>query len=213
MSGPANRRALFVRKMLTKLVNGALVVFWHPIGYTDHDLRCYSGIDMRRIVSISAIIGAALFAAGCTSFTQEQYGEKIDSLYTVGGGEWDDGSQLYVLIRIFQEQDRVALCGAWTTAGTTVQSLFKNENVIETGVLQIEDDWIMQGFQILPQVDFADDMTGKPARCHTTEARWKESYARAKPTIRFARQPFTEGGDKQTDAFVFRQAPVLRIIR
>ena len=168
---------------------------------------------MRRISSISAAIGAALIAASCTSFTQEQYGEKIDSLYTVGGGEWDDGSHLYVLVRIFQERDRVALCGAWTTAGTTVQSLFRNENVIETGVLQIDNDWIMQGFQILPQVEFAEDMTGKPARCHTTEAPWKDSYARSKPVVRFARQPFSDGGDKKTDAFVFRQTPVVRIIR
>ncbi len=164
----------------------------------------------------TAIASIALLAgimAGCTSFTDPQRGETIDSLYTVGGGEWDDGSQVYVLVRTFKEGDRVGLCGAWTTSGTTAQSLFKNEDVIETGVLQIDGDWILQGFDILPKAAFADDMTGKPAGCHVTQRPWKTNYANVKPTVRFARLPFPDSGNLPSDTFVFRQTPVVRIIR
>jgi hypothetical protein len=154
----------------------------------------------------------ALAVTACVRLPAPLATEAIGPAYHAGGGQWSDGGGVIFLTRTFEQDGRVAFCGAWTAHSNSARTLFLNDYVAEVAVLRLAGDRIQHGLSLLPEARYRPDMTGATARCYLTEQPWRAAYADAEPEIRIARLQFDEGDDgfDGGDKVVFRQAPVHR---
>ncbi len=165
---------------------------------------------MRALPSLVAI---ALAGAACVRLPVPLATEAVGPAYHAGGGQWDDGAAVVILLRTFEREGHVAFCGARTVHSTTTRTLFLNDYVANVAVMRLAGDRIHQGLGMLPEARYRPDMTGATARCYLTERPWRAAYADAAPEIRIARLQFSEGegrGSGGGDTVVFRQMPVHR---
>ncbi len=168
---------------------------------------------MNRLSCAGASVLVALVTAGCVTATSPLSAGKIDESYTVGGGQWVEGGTIYVIAKTFEHQGNVAVCGAWTRQTSTARTTNYDYDVIQTGVLQIDGSYILQGFDRFPEISYARDITGSRADCLITDRAWDPAYDGVEPSIRFARQVYDRDFEDQGDeGITFRQATVQRII-
>lgn len=145
----------------------------------------------------------------CATLPQAIGTEAVTNAYSAGGGKFDDGASVIMLMRTFEQDGRVAYCGVRTSQGPSGRSLFLNDLVPGAAVLYLAGERIHQGFDGLSEAQYRDDMTGATARCFVTDRPWRPDYAEAEPKLRIARMQFDrdeEGGD----TVIFRQEPVFR---
>ena len=163
---------------------------------------------MRRVLSL-----CALAVAACVRLPAPLPAEAVGPGYHAGGGQWDDGGAVVILVRTFEQAGRVGFCGAWTAHSNSTRTLLLNDYVAGAAVLRLAGDRIQRGLGILPEARHRPDMTGAAARCYLTERPWRPDYAGAEPQIRIARLQFYEGegrGPGGGDTVVFREGPVHR---
>ena len=142
--------------------------------------------------------------------------QTIDERYTVGGGVWDDGSTVYVLVRAFPQNGQVSLCGAWTVHGETANTTFFNDRVLDAGRVELAGDTMLRGLLTFRRAVFASDMSGVKATCISTGQSWKSSYEGVAPVVELPRQLAVLSGQVRAPSrndLVFRQVPVPRIVR
>ncbi len=160
-------------------------------------------------------LGLAWLAAGlfllsaCATIPQPIGTEAVTDAYSAGGGQFDDGASVIILLRTFERQGRVAFCGVRTAQGPTGRTLLLNDLVPGAAVLYLAGDRIHQGFDGLPEAPFRDDMTGATARCFLTDRAWRPDYADAEPKLRIARMQF-DNDEEGGDIVIFREEPVFR---
>ena len=162
-------------------------------------------------LALSLVVVIAL--AACVRLPAPLAIEPVGPAYHAGGGQWDDGAAVIILLRTFEQDGRVAFCGTWTAQGNSARTLFLNGYVPRVAVLRLAGDRIHQGLGILPEARYRPDMTGAPVRCYLTDRPWRAAYADAAPEIRIARLQFSDGGGRGFgggDTAVFRQMPVHR---
>jgi hypothetical protein len=158
-------------------------------------------------------LAVALALVGCVALPPPLGTESVTSAYAAGGGQWDDGATVIILVRAFEQDGRVAFCGVWTAHANSTRTLLYNGQVPGVAVLRLAGDRIHQGLGILPEARYRPDMTGATARCYLTDHPWRAAYAAAVPEIRIPRLQFDEGNDEGFglgDTVVFRQTPVHR---
>lgn len=151
---------------------------------------------------------SALAISGCGILPQPIGTEAVSDAYSAGGGKFDDGASVIMLLRTFEQDGRVAFCGVRTGQGPTGRTIFLNDLVPGVAVLYLDGDRIHQGFRMLPEARYRDDMTGATARCFVTDRPWRADYAEAEPLLRIARLQFDHDDDH--DIVIFRQEPVFR---
>jgi hypothetical protein len=159
--------------------------------------------------SCRALLAALPLLAACSGIPQSLGTEAVTNAYSAGGGKFDDGAAVIMLMRTFERDGRVAYCGVRTGQGPTGRTLFLNDLVPGAAVLYLAGDRIHQGFDGLPEAQYRDDMTGATARCFVTERPWRADYAEAEPMLRIARMQF-DGDEEDGDIVIFRQEPVFR---
>lgn len=152
---------------------------------------------------------ATLLLPACASIPQPLDTEAVTEAYSAGGGRFDDGASVIILIRAFEQDGRVAYCGVRTAQGPTGRTLLLNDLVPGAAVLYLAGDRIHQGFDRLPEARYRDDMTGATARCFVTDRAWRPVYADAAPVLRVARMQF-DSDEESGDVVIFRQEPVFR---
>jgi hypothetical protein len=154
-------------------------------------------------------LAAPLLLGACAGIPQQIGTEAVTDAYSAGGGRFDDGASVILLIRTFEQDDRVAYCGVRTGQGPTGRTLLLNDLVPGAAVLYLAGDRIHQGFDPLPEARYRDNMTGATARCFVTDREWRPDYADAAPVLRIARMQF-DTDEESGDVVIFRQEPVFR---
>jgi hypothetical protein len=155
----------------------------------------------------------AFALAACVRLPAPLATEAVGPAYHAGGGQWDDGGAVVILVRTFEREGRVAFCGTWTAHSNSTRTLLLNDYVANVALLRLAGDRIHQGLGMLPEARYRPDMSGATARCYLTDQPWRAAYADADPEIRIPRLQFHEGdghGFGGGDTVVFRQAPVHR---
>lgn len=168
---------------------------------------------MRLWPSLFAAFAVTACVAACVRLPASLGGERVGPAYHAGGGVWEDGGAVVILVRTFEQAGRVAFCGAWSAHSNSTRTLFLNDYVAEVAVLRLAGDRIQQGLGMLPEARYRPDMTGAAARCYLTDRPWSAAYAQAAPEIRIPRLQFDEGDDDRFgggNTVAFRQTPVHR---
>ena len=149
-----------------------------------------------------------LFSA-CAIIPKPIGAESVTNAYSAGGGKFDDGAAVIILIRTFEQQGRVAYCGVRTNQGPTGRTIPLNDLVPGAAILYLAGDRVHQGFENLPELPFRDNMTGAPTRCFVSDRAWESDYADAAPVLVFPRMVF-DADEEGGDIVIFRQQPVFR---
>lgn len=123
--------------------------------------------------------------------------------YAVGGGQWNTGGGIRVWVRPYQQDGRVALCGAWSTVRQAGGTIFFNREVIETGVLYIGGNRVLTDFSFMTELPEGRG-PGGPANCILTGEPWAAGYGPEAVEIRFPRLVFFDDPDRH-QRYVFRQ--------
>ncbi|MDT8345957.1 MAG: hypothetical protein RQ752_16135 [Thermohalobaculum sp.] len=160
---------------------------------------------------VGPVVLLAAFGAAAAQFGVLR-SEPVDARYSVSGGTFDTGGDLIVMLRAFETDGRVGICGAKTRTRESAMSLPYGHFVEGAGVVQLAGARIFQGIRRLPEYPFADDMTGVSAKCMVADRAWRPEFDTASPVVRFARMPFGGEGRGDYDT-IFRSAPVPDVIR
>ena len=165
---------------------------------------------MRRMMCLAPILVAAALTA-CVRPVDPIGSEPVDARYSVSGGSFDTGGSLIVMLRAFERDGRVAVCGAMTTTRESAVSLPYGNRVRGAGVVQLGGRSLFQGLHPFPEHPLRQNMTGVSARCLLTGEPWQPRFADAVPRARFARMPFghDDFGGPET---VFRETGVPDVI-
>ena len=165
-----------------------------------------AGVRAFVVLAITALMGA------CATPVRPVGAEPVDARYSVSGGSFDTGGDLIVMLRAFEQDGRVGICGAKTRTRESAMSLPYGHFVEGAGVVQLGGARIFQGIWGLPDHPFADDMTGVSARCVLSDRAWRPEFDTATPVARFPRMAFGSDEFGRADT-VFRSAPVPEVIR
>jgi hypothetical protein len=162
---------------------------------------------------LSPSLVAAVALSACVRLPAPLATEAVGSAYHAGGGQWDDGAGVVILVRAFERDGRVAFCGLRAVHSRTARTMLHNDYVAGAALLRLGGDRIQHGLGMLPEARYRPDMTGATARCFLTDRPWRAAYAEAAPEIRIARLQVDDGDGRGTgggDVVVFRQAAVHR---
>lgn len=131
-----------------------------------------------------------LLTAGC-AFGQAPDGQRpVTPDFTRGGGTWNSGETLIVAVEAREREGRVGVCAAWTVENQTANTLGLQDEVLETGVVEIAGDRIAQDLEFALEAPAGAGLLGRPAGCVVTDTPWRSAYAEAEPQILFPRQFF-----------------------
>ena len=171
---------------------------------------------MRRVlIPVAAALAVLSACAGPGGPVRVSGSDTVDDRYSVSGGRFTTGGDLVVMLRAFEEEGRVGVCGAFTWTRQSAVSLVHNNFVQNIGVVAIGGVPLLQGVGRFPEHPAKDDMTGVTARCFLTDVPWRPDFEVAPVHARFARVPFGDrdgglwGGGVLT---VFRSTPVPDLI-
>ena len=149
-------------------------------------------------MSLRLFFTALVLAAGTSAAA-----ETVDEAYAVGGGQWNTGGGIRVYVRPYEQDGRLALCGAWSTDRQAAATTIYNRDVIETGVLYIAGDRILTGFSFMTELPEGAG-PGGPANCILTGESWAAGYGAETVVIRFPRLVFVEN-PVRPQRYIFRQ--------
>lgn len=168
---------------------------------------------------------AALLTAACATAQPVASADTLDASYSVAGGNWDDGSTLYVFTKPKDVGGKLAICGLWTVANGTPNTKFFNDRVIAAGSASVGDARVVQGLGGLRKAKYVADLNGQPVSCLVTGLAWDPGYTDLPVDVRLPRQNTgrrgsaigvavggTIGAPRNSD-IAFRQTAVPNIIK
>ncbi len=153
----------------------------------------------------------ALALVGCTTATPVGT-DPIDSRYSVGGGEWNSGGGITIVVRAFERNGDVVICGAWTMDRQSVVTSELNDYVMEAGSIFLDGDRAVQNLSFMRLVQYSDNISDEQANCVATGRPWKADYATAPARIRMPRMVFPLDEDTG-NTVIFRETHRAEIIR
>ncbi len=169
----------------------------------------------RALISGALVLG--LVAGGCTR--QPSVGtDTVGPGYVTGGGKWNSGGGVTVVVRIFERGGVTVVCGAWTTDQQSVLSINRNTDVIETGSIYAGNTRLVMNLGFMARVPYADNITGAQAECVASTVPWRPIFAEKGPRVRFPRMAFPGGGGDEESGgggspLIFRQTVRPDIVR
>ena len=127
--------------------------------------------------------------------------------YVTGGGEWNGGGGITVVVRIFERGGATVVCGAWTTDIQPVMDMGVNDEVIETGSIYAGGTRLVMNLNFMARVPYANNITGEQAECVASPVPWRAEFADTGPRVRIPRAVFH--GDGRDEAGCCGGSPTL----
>lgn len=158
------------------------------------------------------IVAIATALGGCAGLHSSMPGQSLTEDYVVGGGKLQWGDRIIVAAKIFEQNDRMAVCGLWTVRNKHVLSIGMHDYFVETGIIRVNGENVVHNLTFMPELDYAENMVGEPTSCIVTTREWRPEYDNAKVEVIFPRQNLGAGEMEDTKYF-FRQAKVEDITR
>ncbi len=164
-----------------------------------------------------AVLGIALVVVACTRYADVGT-DPVGPGYATGGGEWNSGGGITVVVRAFERDDATVVCGAWATDRQSVLSANMNYGVMETGSVYIGRTRIVQNLVFMARVPYSDNISGAQANCVASSVPWRAEFAEKEPRLRFPRVAYPpDGGDVKSagggSPLIFRETTRPEIIR
>ena len=144
-----------------------------------------------------AVLGFALLAVACTRFAIVG-NDTIGPGYATGGGEWNSGGGITIVVRAFERGGATVVCGAWATDQQSVLSINQNRDVMEAASIYIGRTRIVQNLVFMARVPYSDNISGGQANCVASSVPWRAQFAVTGPRTRIPRMSFgSDGGDER----------------
>jgi hypothetical protein len=164
-----------------------------------------------------ALLGIALTVVACTRYADIGT-DTIGPGYATGGGEWDSGGGITIVVRAFERGDATVVCGAWATDQQSALSANMNFDVMEVGSIYIGRHRIVQNLVFMARVPYSDNISGGQANCVASTVPWRAEFAENGPRLRIPRMAYPQdGGDEDSggggDSLVFRETARPEIVR
>ena len=148
----------------------------------------------RALIAGALVLG--LVAGGCARYVGVGT-DRVGPGYVTGGGEWNGGGGITVVVRIFERGGATVVCGAWTTDIQPVMDMGVNDEVIETGSIYAGGTRLVMNLNFMARVPYADNITGEQAECVASPVPWRAEFADTGPRVRIPRVVFPgNGGDE-----------------
>ena len=104
----------------------------------------------------------------------------VDSSYVWDGFVWSGGGGVYVSIKTFEDQGKVALCGVYSAADDS-QDRFTDLGITAMNI-KLGDEIIAYDIGFFKRVAFNENSAPVGnAKCRRTGSAWKPQYASLKP--------------------------------
>jgi hypothetical protein len=177
--------------------------------------------DRREDGMCRALLGGALVlglvAGGCAPHVSVG-ADPVGPGYVSGGGEWNSGGGVTVVVRIFERGGTTVVCGAWATDQQSVLSINRNTDAIQVGSIYAGNTRLVQNLSFMAHVPYSINITGAQAECVASTVPWRAEFAETGPRVRFPRLAFPGGGGDMDSGgggspLVFRQTPRPDIVR
>ena len=136
-----------------------------------------------------AAVALAFLAVACTRFATVGT-NTIGPGYAIGGGEWNSGGGITVVVRAFERNGVTVVCGAWTTDQQSALTITLNENVIETGSIYLGGVRVVQNLAFMAPVSYSQNISGAQANCVASGKPWRPEFAATPPIVRIPRLSF-----------------------
>ncbi len=169
----------------------------------------------RALICGALVLG--LVAGGCTRHADVGT-DTVGPGYVTGGGEWNSGGGITVVVRAFERGGVTVVCGAWTTDRQSVLSINQNDDAIEAGSVYAGKTRLVMNLAFMARVPYADSISGAQANCVASSVPWRAEFAETGPRLRFPRLAFPGGGGDEEGGgggspLIFRQTPRPDIVR
>ena len=169
----------------------------------------------RALIAGALVLG--LVAGGCARYVSVGT-DTVGPGYVTGGGEWNGGGGITVVVRIFERGGATVVCGAWTTDIQPVMDMGVNDEVIETGSIYAGGTRLVMNLGFMARVPYADNITGEQAECVASPVPWRAEFADTGPRVRIPRVVFpADGGDEDSGGggspLIFRETTRPDIVR
>lgn len=144
-----------------------------------------------------ALVLALVLVLGPTACVRTEPGPslRLGPEPTVAGGVFSSGGGLVVAAELRDIEGRAGVCGVWAKSNQSVLTKGYNRQVIESGVIFLDGERVVQGLGFLPEVALARDYGGAPGRCVLIGRDWDPALADAAFLIRIPRQNVAYDGD------------------
>jgi len=114
----------------------------------------------------------------------------VDSSYVFDGFEWQGGGGVYVSIKTFDDQGKVALCGAYSASESDARGRF-GDLALASMYVQLGGKIITNNIDYFNRVAFHEGKApiGRAA-CKRTSADWKPEFASLQPDAQLGKTKF-----------------------
>lgn len=142
----------------------------------------------RVMIALAAVLAAIMILAGCSGY-EKLAQDTVDKDYTVRGIKWTSGTTTLIFMRAFNNQGKLAICGAYTAskhadlAGEAVRQFFDTANMYigeeRIGPLSFTNSVPWRGVKwVVRDDEIIVTESSEPANCVVTGKDWKEPYGR-----------------------------------
>ena len=162
---------------------------------------------------LNLLLASCLALAGCA--IHEDAGlDTVGPGYSTWGGAWNTGGGISAVVRVFERNGAVVVCGAWATDRQSALSRNLNEDVMQAASAYLGRTRLVQGLGFMPRVPYADNISGAQARCVVSKVAWAPGFDPAGANLRFPRYGILEdaGDFGFGNAVVFRQTDRVPIV-
>ena len=131
-------------------------------------------------------------AAGLSACGGSLPESSVNSSYVFDGMEWQRGGGVYVSIKTFEDQGKVALCGAYSAGSEFDPQGSFGDLALANMYVQLGDKIITYNIDYFNRVAFheGEAPVGRTA-CKRTSTDWKPEYASFKPDVKLGKTRFT----------------------
>ncbi|MEM7742908.1 MAG: hypothetical protein AAF409_04275 [Pseudomonadota bacterium] len=136
---------------------------------------------MRRLRWLIQFGAAVVVLAGCAVRGTPISGQVVDRSYSVGGFSWQSGATVFVLMKTFNSDGKVGLCGAWTARGGANLVSHLHTQALEAGSVILDGSRVHQGLRFMKWHAPDQKLGGKATNCIRTGTDWRPGFEGAKP--------------------------------
>jgi len=142
-------------------------------------------------ITTGQILAAAGLALGACTVPVEPAGTApVTPDFARAGGTWSSGGAIEAAVGLVRADDRIAVCGAWTTTPQSILSKRHNDDVVEAGSVWLGGAPLVRGLGFMTRLPEGSPLAGATARCVRTARPWPEGGVPGDPVVHLPRQAF-----------------------
>jgi hypothetical protein len=148
----------------------------------------------RRLMAV-LVVAAGGAASGCATgegatTAGAAASETIDARYRAEGVGWRPDAGVVFVFRVFEQEGRVALCGAYFQTG---QAPYGSTDILPVTVrrtgIRLDGETLAEGLSFFRQLPPDAQPLGKRADCRVTDVAWRPAFADAAPDLYLDSRP------------------------